>query len=532
MAKSYLEHARYLSTHQAAGGNWFQVETSGLGAAAVLFPEWKESERFFQLALRRLRWGNDRTFFPDGFQTEGSCHYHSFPYWTMGNFYALAHVKGRQLPQEFVDEFERTTEPFVYLTQPDYNMPLLNDCDPSYNSTSRFISIAAEMYQREDFKYIKTSGKEGSQPKQISYAFPYAGYYVMRDGWDISSPYLMFDAGYFGSGHQHEDKLNFVLYAYGQPLIIDPGIHRYVRDSFEQYFRSSRGHNSIIVDGKGQRRGLHLREEEIPDPETRWISQKEFDFIQGWYRDGFSTRSQREKDMENLERDIHHRRSIFHPRGGYFIIHDFVTGDSLREIEQIFHIAPVIKSASPPKVEPGNVEILENGVVRTDNTERANVAIVPIQAADIGDIRDVCGQTKPYAAGWTALYGRQPSHDVTYVREAALPISFDVVLIPIRPGESDIPTVTEAAVESDAPATAFIIEGTDFADLFLMSDDGPIQMKTRDVEFFGELLYMRLSSQRELQTAVVINGRKLEIAGKQLVSLPDIVESRVVIIDN
>jgi hypothetical protein len=529
MAKSYLEHARYLSTHQAGGGNWFQVETSGLGAAAVMFPEWKESERFFQLALRRLRWGNDRTFFPDGFQTEGSCHYHSFPYWTMGNFYALAHVKGRQLPQEFIDEFERTTEPFVYLTQPDYNMPLLNDCDPSYNSASRFIIIAAEMFQREDFKYVKTSGKEGAQPKQASYAFPYAGYYVMRDGWDISSPYLMFDAGYFGSGHQHEDKLNFVLYAYGQPLIIDPGIHRYVRDAFEQYFRSSRGHNSIMVDGKGQRRGLHLRKEQIPDPETRWISQKEFDFVQGWYRDGFSTRSQREKDMEDLERDIHHRRSIFHPRGGYYIVRDFITGNGLREIEQIFHIAPIITS---PEVEPGNVKILENGVVQTDNPERANVAIVPVQPGDITDIRDVCGQTEPYAVGWTALYGRQPSHDAAYVRRAALPVSFDVVLIPLRPGEGDIPVVTEAAVESDVPATAFIAEGTDFANLFLMSDDGPVQMKTADVAFFGELLYMRLSPQRELQIAVIINGKTLEFAGKQFLSLLDVVESRVVTIGN
>ena len=532
MAKSYLEHARYLSTHQAGGGNWFQVETSGLGAAAVLFPEWKESERFFQLALRRLRWGNNRTFFPDGFQTEGSCHYHSFPYWTMGNFYALAHVKGRQLPPEFFDEFEKTTEPFVYLTQPDYNMPLLNDCDPSYNSASRFIRIAAEMFQREDFEYIKTGGEDGSPPTETSYAFPYAGYYVMRDGWDISSPYLIFDAGYFGSGHQHEDKLNFVLYAYGQPLIIDPGIHRYVRDAFEQYFRSSRGHNSIMVDGKGQRRGLHLRKEEIPDSETRWISQKEFDFAQGWYRDGFSTRSQREKDMENLEKDIHHRRSIFHPCGGYYLIHDFIAGDGLREIEQIFHIAPVIKSMSPPEVEPGNVIFLENGVVQTDNSGCSNIAIIPIQTRYIMDIRDVCGQTEPYVAGWTALYGRQPSHDVTYVRKIALPASFDVVLVPLRPGEKDVPTVTEVTVGSDGSAAAFSIRGTDFIDLFLMSDCGPTQMKTEDVEFFGELLYMRLSPQRELQIAVIINGRMLEFAGKQLVSLPDVVESWVVTMDS
>jgi len=335
----------------------------------------------------------------------------------------------------------------------------------------------------------------------------------------------MFDAGYFGAGHQHEDKLNFVLYAHGQPLIIDPGIHRYVRDVYEQYFRSSRGHNSVMVDGKGQRRGLHLRKEEIPAPNTRWISQEAFDFVEGWYKDGFSTRLQREKDIENLEKGIHHKRSIFHPRGGYYILRDFIMGDGLRELEQIFHLAPVFKSTLPVELDSGDVRVLESGVVRTDNSEHANIAILPVQANGITDIRDVCGQTEPYAAGWTALYGRQPSHDVTYVRKATLPVSFDMVLFPLPPGGNDMPTVTEAAVESNTPATAFFVRGTDFLDLFLMSDEGPTQMKAEDVEFFGELLYMRLTPQRELRNAVLMNGQTLAFAGRRLVALPDVAES-------
>ncbi|MFC1712526.1 alginate lyase family protein [Candidatus Poribacteria bacterium] len=531
MAVCYLEHARYLSTHQAAGGNWFQVETSGLGAAAVLFPEWKESERFFQLALRRLRWSNDRAFFPDGFQTECSTLYHIFPYRTMGNFYAFAKAKGRELPREFVYEFERTTAPLVYIPQPDFDLPLLNDCNPFYYSASNYIGIASEFFQREDFRYIRTKGNEGSPPGETSYAFPHAGYYVMRDRWDASSSYLVFDAGYYGAGHQHEDKLSFALYAHGRPLIIDPGIYQYVRDDFEQYFRSSRGHNSVMVDGKGQRRGLKLYKEEIPDPNTRWISQHEFDFAEGWYKDGFSSRLGNERDMENLEENIHQKRSIFHPRGEYFILHDVIIGDGLRKLEQIFHLAPVLEGVSPIELTRGDVSILENSVVRTDNPQYADIAIVPVQPKVITNVQDVCGQTDPYVAGWMSLHGKQPSHDITYVRESALPLSFDVVLMPLRPGEDHIPTVKEVPVEAEVSATAFYVEGADFMDLFLLSEDGASQMKVDDVEFSGELLYMRFTPQRELRKAVFINGRTLKFSGKRLVDLPDVVESWVLTTD-
>ena len=49
-------------------------------------------------------------------------------------------------------------------------------------------------------------------PTETSHAFPYSGHYVMRSGWDKDATYLLFDAGPFGAGHQHEDKLHFVLW--------------------------------------------------------------------------------------------------------------------------------------------------------------------------------------------------------------------------------------------------------------------------------------------------------------------------------
>ena len=52
---------------------------------------------------------------------------------------------------------------------------------------------------------------------------------------DADAFYLLFDAGYYGLGHQHEDKLDFVLYAHGRTLIDDPSIYQYKQDEFEPY---------------------------------------------------------------------------------------------------------------------------------------------------------------------------------------------------------------------------------------------------------------------------------------------------------
>ena len=59
-----------------------------------------------------------------------------------------------------------------------------------------------------------------------SQGFPDGGYYVMRDGWNAQSNYLLFDCGPHGTdncGHAHADALAIEVAANGQPLLIDPG---------------------------------------------------------------------------------------------------------------------------------------------------------------------------------------------------------------------------------------------------------------------------------------------------------------------
>lgn len=64
---------------------------------------------------------------------------------------------------------------------------------------------------------------------------------------------MLFDVGPFGAGHQHEDKLGFVIYAYGAYLVIDSGIYPYDTSRWRRYVLSPYAHNVIHVDKKTRR---------------------------------------------------------------------------------------------------------------------------------------------------------------------------------------------------------------------------------------------------------------------------------------
>lgn len=48
-------------------------------------------------------------------------------------------------------------------------------------------------------------------------------------------------------GHAHADSLSFILYAYGKPVIVDPGISTYDNNEIRHWERSTAAHNTITL---------------------------------------------------------------------------------------------------------------------------------------------------------------------------------------------------------------------------------------------------------------------------------------------
>ncbi len=86
--------------------------------------------------------------------------------------------------------------------------------------------------------------------------------YLADIGWvgmhsDLSDPddiMLMLKSSWYGSfNHSHADQNHFVVYGYGEPLLIDSGYYDwYGSDHDRNWTRQTRAHNNVLVNGEGQ----------------------------------------------------------------------------------------------------------------------------------------------------------------------------------------------------------------------------------------------------------------------------------------
>jgi hypothetical protein len=497
LARSRLEHMRYLLAFCGGANNWYQVESAGLATAALFSPELRHADAYLRVALRRLKWINSFAYYDDGFQFELTHGYHVFPTSSMFAVVRAAQARQVELPSDFMKLVEKAHEMYLYAVQPNHVLPMFNDCNPNPTDPAPFLQAAAESFDRDDFLWGASHGAEGQAPDHTSHAWPSAGYYVMRDKWDEAGQYLCFDGAAWGASHQHEDKLTFVLYSHGRLLIGDPNIYSYARTELTHYFRSSRAHNVVLVDGRGQARRFRPEARLSTMGRNEWVSRDRFDFVSSEYLEGFAPDPYDLADQSlSVDAKITHRRAIFyvkpfdsaHDAPGYWILSDLIGGtdQELHRLEQLFHIPPLATGDAAEPLRAGNVSVFASAVL-TQDEGMANLAILPVDGDGLA-IRAQQGETSP-AVGWYGVMGEFPAWDVTLEREAVLPARIDTVLFPMAHGETVQPKVRR--LRTDIQVTAFQITGEGFDDTFVLCEEGTRPVTVADVTFEGRALLLR-----------------------------------------
>jgi len=518
MARSMLDHGRYLSMYATGGGNWLQVESSGLACVALLFPEFKLSPLFYEVAINRLVWINANAFLPDGFQFECSPGYHRFPLLTMASTLQFANFLNAPVSENLLKQYQAGLNVLQHIAYPDMTLPMLSDYNPLRQSVVEIFGTGADIFGRKDFLWFATGGRQGKPPEQTSHDFTHAGYCVMRDKWGPHGQMLIFDAGYIGAGHYHEDKLNFVYYAGGRELIGDPGIYSYKQDKFEPYWRGSWSHNTIVIDGLSQHRSLGPREK-IPDSDRRFVIGDGFDFAVGWYKHAYAPRGSQRWKVKPASREpvrnLQHQRCIFYMKGKYAVICDRVMGRGKHQVDIIFRPAPVIIGQGINKKSRAvKLDITPKGVVITKEAQHANVAIIPAQGNEF-EVLDLIGCKDP-VRGWFALYAITPSHDIVYRCSTELPKHFETVVQPLPPGEAEHLKVQSRQVDcKEGKMCAAVKCGND---LLLISYDGPAEMTCEDIKFVGTALLLKFDKSSRADKAYMVDAKLLTIGGKQIFS--------------
>lgn len=348
--KSVCEQARHL-VRWPSKGNWLTAESNGLFTAGVLFPEFKEAREWRRIALERLYLQLDEEVYPDGMEYELAAGYNN---WVVREFAGILELADRndlraEVPPDFQAKMEKMFHYLLLASLPNGAIPGLND---SNNSDVRSIlETGFELFpQRQDFQFVATGRKSGRAPTETSHAFPYTGHYVMRSGWDEQATCLLFDSGPYGFGHQHEDKLHFVLWSHGRQLVLDPGNFSYDRSRWRRYVLSTAAHNTVMVDGLNQHRSGKKETYFWPRPwtgagpagnDTRWISTPEYDLASGSYADGYGP--------DNQVRVKHERSVLFLKRENLFVVADKLSppDEAEHRYEALFHLEAAEASLDP-----------------------------------------------------------------------------------------------------------------------------------------------------------------------------------------
>jgi hypothetical protein len=342
MLHSIYDHAQFLASFKTSQNHLLR-ESNGLAAVSIFFPEFKQSQRWLQIALNRLDAELESQINTDGFHFELSTGYQWVVIDEFEKTRALLNIANRSLPaQNINNRLETMYNVLAYIARPDGSLPELNDGFIRW-PINRLINAGKE-YQRDDFCYVGANGKQGSAPQIASVAFENAGYYVMRSDWSQNANYLVFDSGPCNGYHAHEDKLNFEVFAFGVPFIVDSGSYTYdSTDPFRAYFVGSQGHNTILVDGCGQIRRWKadgLKAKKSNGNQAIWMQRPGFDFAAGIYEDGYGQFALEKPEHPDIIDDVIHARKILFVRPDYWLIIDKITSQKPHNYQLLFHGHP------------------------------------------------------------------------------------------------------------------------------------------------------------------------------------------------
>jgi hypothetical protein len=229
-----------LSLHSSSGNHTI-AECAGLIYAGVLFPEMRGADRWYAVGLRTLCQEAARQILPDGGGIERATWYHLFVLDLIGLVERLLTFRGHEIPAEITAALERGRAFLTVFAQSPADLPVSGDADAGY-ALSPFLRLSFE----------------ASLAQEQLRTFPDTGLTLVKPTGE-SGLTLIFDHGPLGMppsyGHGHADALSLVLYDESGPLLIDPGTYTYTGDErWRNYFRGTRAHNTVLLDGRDQAR--------------------------------------------------------------------------------------------------------------------------------------------------------------------------------------------------------------------------------------------------------------------------------------
>jgi hypothetical protein len=368
------EIARKYSRGSSAN-NHLVGEAAGVFVATSYFRNLKNAARWRAQSREILCGEILRQTFPDGGTREQALGYHYFVLQFFVIAGIMARASGEDLPAAYWARVEKMFEFAAAMSEGGDKLPMFGDCDEGYildlggdrGDVRPWLAVGATLFERGDLKAVagdfsetawwllEESGRErfdtlGEAPPSdlASRALPDSGLYLLQYGSQRPESRIsaVFDCGSHGLGqlaaHGHADALSFTLRVFGEDVLVDPGTYDYFsHPRWREYFRSTRAHNAIGVDGLDQ---------SVMAGPFMWSEKAEARCLQWAPSDVGGVVSGEHTGYGRLRDPVTHRRTLeLDGPGRRLIVRDDIVARGHHEVDIYFHLAEhfrIVRSAS------------------------------------------------------------------------------------------------------------------------------------------------------------------------------------------
>lgn len=424
-------HASYLHAWEitrklsrgTSGNNHLTGELAGVYVAATYFAQFAHRTEWRTMAAARLEQQLSVLAAEDGGWGEHAVGYQLF----VLQFFLVVGLTARAVGEDFSPDFwkriERMLE-FVAALLEGGPLPRYGDADDGYvldlgsapGDPRGWLATGAVLFGNPRLKAAAGRFDEAARwllpssagprfealgsaapPSLESRGFQQSGYYLLQSGRPGGDDRIsvFFDCAELGfgaiAGHGHADALSFTLRAFGRDVLVDPGTYDYFTyPAWRTYFRSTRAHNTVAIDGADQSEmlGPFLWGARAQARLIEWAPAPAGGHVTGEH-DGYS----------RLPAPVRHRRRVaLDGRARVVTVHDELWSSGTHDVDVCFHVAADVV-----------VETAEgNGVslIRPEGT----VTLLIDPALEVSVVR---GSDEPIL-GWmsTGYHVKQPAHTI------------------------------------------------------------------------------------------------------------------------
>ncbi len=360
-------HQRHLQAFRSRGSsanNHAVLEAAGRAAAACAFPWYAESARWRDDALEEFQSTFAANTFPTGLNRELASDYHRFVAETGLLVAAEAAAAGCPVSGATWERLTACLDAAAAVVDDTGRPPRQGDGDegralvvddPHRDPWSLLLDLGATVVGAQEWWPVShgsvlatavgalAGGSRAAtdRPTERPTIFPDGGMTILRSRpGDEAGVWCRCDGGPHGflsiAAHAHADALSIEVRQHGVDILADPGTYCYHGDpEWRSYFRSTRAHNTVEVDGRNQ------SEEGGPFLWTRHTStvvgraQTHGLPVQTWsaHHDGYGRPGRPVRHARTVQLDVPQRR---------IRVEDSLTGVGRHSVAVFFHLGPEV----------------------------------------------------------------------------------------------------------------------------------------------------------------------------------------------